>query len=79
MQILRGELEQLDEATKERLMPGSTYIWPHPFALFKAEADKILGFYRANHIHAIPGDHVQGLRFVSRLLGVDFDGCGSTR
>jgi L-fucose isomerase len=39
----------------------------------------VLGRYGSNHIHAIPGDHVESLRFVCRLLDVDYDGFGAAR
>ena len=51
------------------LMRASTYVWPHAFARFDAAADEILGRYGSNHIHAVPGDHVETLRDVCRLLG----------
>jgi L-fucose isomerase len=74
MHVLRGDLEQFDSETNERLMRASTYIWPHAFARFEASADEILGRYGSNHIHAIPGDRVQALREVCKFLDVDFDG-----
>jgi L-fucose/D-arabinose isomerase len=77
MQVLRGELVQFDEQTNERLMRASTYVWPHAFARFDANADEILGRYGSNHIHAVPGDQVPALREICRLLDVDFDGFGS--
>jgi L-fucose isomerase len=76
MQVLKGRLEQFDEATNERLMRASTYVWPHAFARFDADATEILGRYGSNHIHGVPGDHVEPLRTVCRLLDVDFDGFG---
>ena len=76
MQVLRGGLEQFDGETNERLMRASTYVWPHAFARFAADADEILGRYGSNHIHAVPGDHVATLREVCRLLDVEFDGFG---
>jgi L-fucose isomerase len=76
MQVLRGGLERFDAETNERLMRASTYIWPHAFARFDAGAEEILGRYGSNHIHAVPGDHVDALREVCRLLDVDFDGFG---
>ncbi len=79
MHVLRGALETFDETTNERLMRASTYIWPHAFARFEAEADEVLGRYGSNHIHAIPGDHVDTLRHVCRLLEIDFDGFGTAR
>jgi L-fucose isomerase len=77
MQVLRGEFEQFGPETNERLMNASTYIWPHAFARLDAEAEEILGRYGSNHIHAIPGDHVESLKVTCSLLGVDFDGFGS--
>jgi len=77
MHVLRGALEQFDDATNERLMRSSTYVWPHAFARLEADADEILERYGSNHIHAIPGDHVDSLRHVCRLLDIDYDGFGA--
>ena len=77
MQVLRGGLETFDDETNERLMRASTFVWPHAFARFDAGSDEILGRYGSNHIHAIPGDYVEDLRHVCRLLDVDYDGFGS--
>ena len=79
MHVLRGAFEQFDEETNERLMRASTYVWPHAFARFQADADEILGRYGSNHIHAVPGDHVETLRHVCRHLDVDYDGFGTAR
>jgi L-fucose/D-arabinose isomerase len=76
MQVLLGRLEQFDSETNERLMRATTYVWPHAFARFDADAGEILERYGSNHIHAVPGDHVAALREVCRLLDVDFDGFG---
>lgn len=76
MHVLRGRLETFDPDTNERLMRASTAVWPHAFARFDAQADEILGRYGSNHIHAVPGDHVDALRAICRLLDVDFDGFG---
>ncbi len=77
MQVLAGTLEEFDADTTERLMRASTYVWPHAFARFNADADEVLERYGSNHVHAVPGDHVPALREVCRLLGVAFDGLGS--
>jgi L-fucose isomerase len=79
MHVLHGAFETFDEATNERLMQASTYVWPHAFARFDAEHDEVLKRYGSNHIHAIPGDHVAELRNVCRLLDVDYDGFGAAR
>jgi L-fucose isomerase len=77
MQVLNGALERFDDGTNERLMRASTYVWPHAFARFEADAAEILGRYGSNHIHAVPGDHVAALRETCRLLDVDYDGFGT--
>jgi L-fucose/D-arabinose isomerase len=79
MHVLRGALEKFDEDTNERLMRASTYVWPHAFARLEADADEVLGRYGSNHIHAVPGDHIEALRHVCRNLDVDFDGFGTVR
>ncbi len=42
----------------------------------EADGGEILDRYGSNHI---PGDHVETLRVVYRLLDVDYDGFGSAR
>jgi L-fucose isomerase len=78
MQVLRGRFEEFPDDATERLMRASTYEWPHAFTHFDAPAAEILDRYGSNHIHAIPGDHVDELRDVCRLLGAEFDGFGLT-
>jgi L-fucose isomerase len=78
MHVLRGAFEAYDDETNEALMRQSDYNWPHAFARFDAPADEILSRYGSNHIHAVPGDHVEELRLVCDLLDVDYDGFGST-
>ncbi len=77
MHVLRGSFERYDPETNEALMRQSTYEWPHAFARFDASAEEILGRYGSNHIHAIPGDHVQELHVICRLLDIDYDGFAS--
>ena len=76
LHVLRGSFERYDEETNEQLMGQSTREWPHAFARMEADADEILSRYGSNHIHAVPGDHVEELRVVCRLLDVDYDGFG---
>jgi L-fucose/D-arabinose isomerase len=76
MQVLRGQLRTFEEAINERLMHASTYVWPHAFARLETTVEEFLGRYGSNHIHAVPGDYVQPLREICRLLDVDFDGFG---
>ena len=77
MHVMRGAFERYGDETNEDLMNQSTYEWPHAFARMEAEASEILDRYGSNHIHAIPGDHVETLRVVCKLLDVDYDGFGS--
>jgi L-fucose isomerase len=79
MQVVPGSVERFDDETNERLMRASTYVWPHAFARLDADSEEILRRYGSNHIHAIPGDHVDALRQVCRLLSIDYDGFGSAR
>jgi L-fucose/D-arabinose isomerase len=77
LHVLRGRFEQYDRETNERLMRASTYEWPHAFATFDADVDEVLGRYSSNHIHAVPGDHVQELKVVCDLLEIEYDGFGA--
>jgi L-fucose/D-arabinose isomerase len=77
MHVLRGSFERFDTDTNERLMRASTYVWPHAFARLDTPAQELLSRYGSNHIHAVPGDHVETLRAVCALLDVDYDGFGS--
>ena len=77
MHVMRGSFVRFDDETNEDLMGQSTYAWPHAFAKMEADADEILSRYGSNHIHAIPGDHVEELKVVCRLLDVDYDGFGA--
>lgn len=79
MHVLRGSFEQYDEETNEALMQQSTYEWPHAFARMDAEHGEILSRYGSNHIHAIPGDYVEDLQQVCRLLDIDYDGFGGAK
>ncbi|GAB2715312.1 L-fucose/L-arabinose isomerase family protein [Nocardia thraciensis] len=76
MQVMRGEFEHYDAATNEAMMRMSTFEWPHAFARLHVDAGEFLNRFGANHIHAIPGEHVAELRAVCELLGIDYDGFG---
>jgi L-fucose isomerase len=73
MHILRGDFEEFDEATTERLARQSTFEWPHAFARFTASAEEFLTRFSANHIHAVPGDYTAELQSVCKYLDVDVD------
>lgn len=77
MHVMRGSFVRYDDETNEDLMGQSTRVWPHAFAKMDAPAGEILSRYGSNHIHAVPGDHVEELKVICRLLDVDYDGFGS--
>lgn len=76
MHVLGGAFVRFDDNLNEALMRQSDYNWPHAFARFDASYEEFLGRYGSNHIHAIPGDHVEELRIVCQLLDIDYDGFG---
>lgn len=78
MQVIKGEIINLDDETTQRLMRASTYEWPHAFVRMAAASDEVLGRFGANHIHAVPGDHLDALRAFCHLADIDFDGFGQT-
>ena len=41
-----------------------------------ADHEEVLSRFGANHIHAVPGDHLQALRAFCHLADVDYDGFG---
>jgi L-fucose isomerase len=73
VQVTRGTFERYDEATNAALARQSTYEWPHAFARLDAPAEAFLSRFGANHIHAIPGDHVATLSAAADLLGIRVD------
>ncbi|QBS45205.1 L-fucose/L-arabinose isomerase family protein [Nocardia sp. CS682] len=73
MQLMLGDFETYDDQTNEALMKQSTWEWPHAFARLDARSEDFLSRFGANHIHAVPGDHLAALRAVCDLLGVTLD------
>jgi L-fucose/D-arabinose isomerase len=78
MQVLRGAVERFDHETNERLASASSYEWPHAFARLDIEPGAFLAAFASNHIHAVPGDHVETLRSTCGHLGVDFVALGAS-
>ena len=78
MQVLTGTSRNSTPQLPSGEPWASTFEWPHAFTRFEAPADEILARFGANHIHAVPGDHVDELRAICRLLDVDFDGFGAS-
>jgi L-fucose/D-arabinose isomerase len=76
MHVARGAFESYDDATNEALARQSTFEWPHAFARLEVEAGEFLSNFGANHIHAVPGEHVAELRAVCRMLDIEWAGLG---
>ncbi|MBA0052577.1 fucose isomerase [Streptomyces sp. AJS327] len=79
MHVTRGSLTQYDSETNERMMRASTWEWPHAFAELDCSADEFLSRFGSNHLHAVPGDHVEALRAVCSQLDIAYDGFGGAR
>jgi L-fucose isomerase len=79
MHVARGEFESYDDATNEALARQSTFEWPHAFARLEVDASEFLSTFGANHIHAVPGEHVAELRAVCRMLDIEWGGMGTIR
>ena len=77
MQVLHGELQTYDDATNQSMMRQSTFEWPHAFASLRTDAADFLSRFGANHIHAVPGDHVADLKAVCALLCIEYQGMGA--
>ncbi len=76
MQVVRGEFQSFDDATNKALGEQSTAEWPHAFTKLNTSATDFISTFGANHIHAIPGDHVDELKAVCTLLDIDYQGMG---
>ncbi len=77
LQLTRGRFERYDDDTNEALARQSTFEWPHAFARLDAPAAAFLGRFGANHVHAIPGDHVATLAATAALLDIPVDDLAS--
>jgi L-fucose isomerase len=73
LQVTGGAFERYDDETNESLARQSTFEWPHAFARLEASAAQFLSRFGANHIHAIPGDHLATLTATADLLGIRVD------
>ncbi|MDA8392664.1 MAG: L-fucose/L-arabinose isomerase family protein [Actinomycetota bacterium] len=73
MQVTKGFFQRYSDEVNEDLMRQSTYEWPHAFTRIEASESEFLAKFGANHIHAVPGDHMDDLRAVSELLGIRFE------
>ncbi len=79
LQVVAGRLLSFGTAVDEELAGQSNPEWPHAYAQLDVPAAEFLRRFGANHIHAVPGDHVEELRMVAELLGLDLDVLGIRR
>jgi L-fucose isomerase len=79
MHVARGAFESYDDATNEALARQSTPQWPHAFTRLEVDAGEFLSSFGANHIHAVPGEHVAELRAVCRMLDIEWAGLGGAQ
>jgi L-fucose isomerase len=76
MQVARGSFVNFDDDINTELMRQSTFEWPHAFARLSVDAGEFLSRFGANHIHAVPGDHVAELEAACAFLGISFEPLG---
>jgi L-fucose/D-arabinose isomerase len=76
MQVARGSFVNFDDDINTELMRQSTFEWPHAFARLSVDAGEFLSRFGANHIHAVPGDHVAELQAACAFLGISFEPLG---
>jgi L-fucose isomerase len=76
MQVARGSFVNFDDDINTELMRQSTFEWPHAFARLSVDAGEFLSRFGANHIHAVPGDHVAELQAACGFLGISFEPLG---
>jgi L-fucose isomerase len=70
MHILLAELVRLPHQREEQIVQEVQPNWPHAFAKFPVSAEEFLQNFPTNHIHGIPGDHVEELLHVCRNLNI---------
>ena len=67
MTIMKAEFVTLP---KEK-MAETTPEWPHVFAKLPFDHQIFLDCFDANHCHAVYGDHVEELKMICKMLGIE--------
>ncbi len=70
MVIVRGESVDLPEDERRKLKEQTNPTWPHMYVKLNASYQEFLNYFPANHIHAIPGNHVKELVHFCRIAGI---------
>ncbi|MGC9175066.1 MAG: L-fucose/L-arabinose isomerase family protein [Thermoprotei archaeon] len=71
MVIISGEAVDLPRDARERIKKSTDPTWPHMYARFKASFEEFIGVFPANHIHGIPGNHVEELTQFCKIADID--------
>ncbi len=71
MVIVRGESIDLPEEEKRELREQTNPTWPHMYVKLKASYEEFINVFPCNHIHGIPGDHVESLVYFCHMAGIE--------
>lgn len=66
-------------ALPEEKMAETTKEWPHVFAKLPFDHNIFLENFDANHCHAVYGDHVEELKIICSMLGIEYDIMGEAK
>lgn len=72
MAIVPGEFIGFPKEKALQLGLTTTPEWPCAFTRINASADEFLSEYPCNHIHGIYGDWVDELKFIAKILKIDY-------
>ena len=68
MVIVRGK--SIDVPEKEELKKETNPTWPHMYVKLYTKYEDFINVFPANHIHGIPGNHVNSLIHFCRMAGI---------
>lgn len=71
MVIVRGESLDLPEEEKKKLKEQTNPTWPHMYVKLYTTFEEFVNVFPANHIHGIPGNHVNKLIKFCEIAGVE--------
>ncbi|MEM4514431.1 MAG: L-fucose/L-arabinose isomerase family protein [Ignisphaera sp.] len=71
MVIVRGESLDLPEEEKKKLKEQTNPTWPHMYVKLYTTFEEFVNVFPANHIHGIPGNHVNKLVKFCEIAGVE--------
>ena len=70
MVMAKGAVLDLPEAERKKLNSQTSPTWPHLHVRLPCDFDEFLNVFPSNHILAVPGDHVNELRYFCEIAGV---------